>query len=228
MSSSSMKDIIKRETENWGRVSGSPHICKLLGFYDDNESVMLVSDLCTGGDLDALITSGVSSKSWDRRVTIPGVIYQILRGIHSCHSKGVIHGDIKPANVLLTTPWRLGISCKITDFGSSYYNENMQGCVYPLKYFCTPVFASPEQQQRRPCLTSAVDMWALGVIAHYLLTDSVEIDPERKFKYMSDDKARSLLRLLLNDDASERIDTKSALSHPWFKESLRFFSPHST
>jgi serine/threonine protein kinase len=41
--------------------------------------------------------------------------HSVAAGLAACHSRGVVHQDIRPANILLTTD---GVHCKVADFGS--------------------------------------------------------------------------------------------------------------
>ena len=41
------------------------------------------------------------------------ILYEIMKGVHYIHSKGIIHRDIKPLNILVSSDWEI----KISDFG---------------------------------------------------------------------------------------------------------------
>ncbi len=77
---------------------------------------------------------------------------------------GVVHRDVKPANVLLT----LEGSVKLTDFGIARA-LNTSGLTRTGETLGTPYYLSPEQALGRPA-TAASDIYALGVVAHELLT----------------------------------------------------------
>ena len=89
------------------------------------------------------------------------VLAQIARGLASLPE--VIHRDLKPENVLLHEgKW------KIADFGIARFIEEstsdrtLRGCLSPL-------YAAPEQWELKPC-NHATDIYALGCIAHFLLS----------------------------------------------------------
>lgn len=216
-----IRDMIDREVHNMNLISGAPHVCELIDSFEDEDSAYLIMELCSGGSLDDHIRTGRVVRSWDTQTLVPGVVYQMLKAIASCHAKRVIHGDIKPDNFMLKQSWRKGILCKLIDFGSSYQVPVGVDGVYGMRYL-TPLYASPEQMRGGgSCVTFATDMWSLGIVTHHLLTDSPQVDPRTEFKYISDPLARSFLQDVLNTDPSGRVDSATALDHPWFKYSLK-------
>ena len=92
--------------------SKSPNVVELLDFYPKGNALVLVLELCAGGDLGALL--GVAPRASGPSVTCAkSVAAQILRGVAACHAMRVAHRDVKPGNVLVAADGTL----KLADFG---------------------------------------------------------------------------------------------------------------
>lgn len=95
---------------------------------------------------------------------VRSIIGQMALALHAAHEAGVVHRDVKPANVLLTDD---GV-VKLTDFGIARATAS-SGLTKTGEMLGTPHYLSPEQALGRSA-TSASDLYALGVVAHELLT----------------------------------------------------------
>ena len=95
---------------------------------------------------------------------VRSIVGQMALALNAAHEAGVIHRDIKPANVLLTED---GV-VKLTDFGIARA-ANASGLTKTGEVLGTPHYLSPEQALGRTA-TAASDLYALGVVAHELLT----------------------------------------------------------
>ncbi|MBI4748432.1 MAG: SUMF1/EgtB/PvdO family nonheme iron enzyme [Acidobacteria bacterium] len=91
---------------------------------------------------------------------------QILEGLDQIHSEGVMHLDLKPENVLLTSRDAEAAEVKITDYGLA----ELVGIIRQTGG--TPAYMSPESlSQTQPSILS--DLWAVAVIGYELLTGTV-------------------------------------------------------
>jgi len=93
------------------------------------------------------------------------VLYQMAQGLAYSHAQGIVHGDIKPANCLVTSSGTV----KIMDFGvcrcvKMKIEESDKGLI-----FGTPQYTSPEVLRGDPIHVGS-DIYALGVMAYQLLT----------------------------------------------------------
>lgn len=94
------------------------------------------------------------------------LIASLASGLHEAHVVGVIHRDIKPANILVN---RCG-QCKLADFGLSKLNA-VSDLTQAGQLVGSVHYMAPEQfQGRRAQVTSAADLFSLGVVFYELLT----------------------------------------------------------
>lgn len=94
----------------------------------------------------------------------------VARAVHHAHQHGVLHRDLKPANILLDeagVPW-------LTDFGLATLLDTDSGLTQANSIAGTPEYMSPEQSAgRRSEISTATDVWSLGVIFYQMLTGRV-------------------------------------------------------
>ena len=101
---------------------------------------------------------------------------QVARALDKAHALGIIHRDLKPENIFLTTR-EDGTPCvKLLDFGIAKLKESAdEAGLFKAtgtgQIFGTPLYMSPEQTKAElDKISPQTDIWALGIIAHRLLT----------------------------------------------------------
>ncbi|MEH1102206.1 serine/threonine-protein kinase [Micromonospora sp. CPCC 205561] len=118
----------------------------------------IVMELAEGETLAAHLRVG----PLDWRIAVR-VCAEVSAALAAAHSHGIVHRDVKPANVILTPA-----GVKVLDFGiaapSGTPDQSPEGMVVG-----TPAYLAPEQLDRAPA-TPAADMYALGVLLYYCLT----------------------------------------------------------
>lgn len=87
------------------------NIVKLYEYFETQKHILLVTEICAGGDL----LNYVRKRRQLKEDVAKSVFKQIIEGIGYCHSKNILHRDIKLDNILLA--WNGEI--KIGDFGVS-------------------------------------------------------------------------------------------------------------
>ncbi|RXN00823.1 Serine/threonine-protein kinase H1 [Acipenser ruthenus] len=218
------REVCESELRVLRRVSHC-NIIQLIEVLESQECVYMVMELATGGELfDRIIAKGSFT---ERDAT--QVLQMVLDGVKYLHSLGISHRDLKPENLLYYHP---GIDSKIlvTDFGLA--NSGNKGGDWSMRTTCgTPEYIAPEILLRKP-YTSAVDMWALGVITYILLSGSMPFEDENrtrlyrmilkgKYSFVGDpwpsisNLAKDYINRLLTVDPSERMTATQALKHPW-------------
>ena len=130
----------------------------------------LVLELVPGGDLENHVYAhGVRppamAAEWGR---------QLAAGLAAAHAAGLVHRDVKPANVLLTA----GGEAKLTDFGLA---RDLVGgsATRPGKLLGTLEFMAPEQVADAPTAGPPADVYGLGATLFWVLTGRLPFDPAR-------------------------------------------------
>jgi calcium-dependent protein kinase len=85
----------------------------LQGVFEDEHSIHLVMELCTGGGILDRMNEGTLTEA-----RVAAIIRSVLRFIAQCHAKGIIYRDVKPDNFLFLTPDE-DSPIRATDFGLS-------------------------------------------------------------------------------------------------------------
>ncbi|MDG4838983.1 serine/threonine-protein kinase [Micromonospora sp. WMMD967] len=118
----------------------------------------IVMELAEGETLAAHLRAG----PLDWRISVR-VCAEVAAALAAAHAEGIVHRDVKPANVMLTPA-----GVKVLDFGIAV----PAGTPDPLPdgiVVGTPAYLAPEQLDGEPA-TPAADMYALGVLLYYSLT----------------------------------------------------------
>ena len=102
------------------------------------------------------------------------IAIQTAQGLQAAHEKGIVHRDIKGAN-LMVTPQRL---VKVMDFGLAQLAEQSR-LTKTATILGTPAYMSPEQAQRLPT-DRRTDVWSLGVVIYEMMTGRLPFEGERQ------------------------------------------------
>lgn len=137
-----------------------PAVVGVQNFFRANDTVYLVMDYLQGASLQDYIV--VARQRQQRHVlqegTIRALFDEVLRGLRIVHQHGLLHLDIKPANILITDDNR----AVLIDFGAARQALQRDGA-YPRPMY-TPGFAAPEMYRRAAAgqLGPWTDLYAIG------------------------------------------------------------------
>jgi len=203
-----------------------PLVVKLEDVYESSDSVHLVLEHLEGGELYDLI----SQRGEIGEAEAVGLVRQLLEAVSYLHSNGVIHGDLKPANVVFER--KGGNVLKLIDFSAARRLDQKQ----PISGLQgTLTYLTPEAHLG--CCTDKADLWSIGVITFAMLcgrspwrsSDNAQIKRDimagEIFLYPPkwgplSAEAKKFIKLLLQVNPRRRPSAAEALEHPWLQAPL--------
>ena len=168
--------LLKFKTEaNIYLMLNHPNIVSLKDFIIKKKSFYLVQEYIDGQNLGQYIEN--VSGPIPTEVSI-AMMNDILKAIDYAHNKkiplegydGILHLDIKPANILISNKGEI----KIIDYGISQGGNEKRA----KQIMGTPIFMAPEQLDIDKDLDKRTDIYALGILLHVMLTAG---KPYRKY-----------------------------------------------
>eukprot|EP00118_Oscarella_pearsei_P003869 m.16065 g.16065 ORF g.16065 m.16065 type:complete len:601 (+) comp26726_c0_seq1:124-1926(+) len=220
---SSRQDIL-RELEAMELARGHPRLLQLHDAVESTKQVGIVTELVRGGELFEYL----AEKDAFEESEAVEFMSQLLDGISFLHSRKVVHLDLKPENILLLESSCVS-SIKLIDFGLArkLEGEDFTGLLG------TAEFVAPEVVNYEP-LSTATDMWAIGVIAFIILSGLSpflgETDQETfqnvsacNFEFFDESfadqkisaEAMNFIDHLLEKNPKKRLTADECLQHPW-------------
>jgi hypothetical protein len=149
-----------------------PAIASLYEVREDGNWLYLISELVRGEPLDKLIARGSLE---DRAIMEVGVA--LCDALEHAHARGVVHRDMKPANVIVLARAdgaRERVAAKLTDFGSACI-AGEDGLTRTGDVLGTLAYMAPEQSEGLQA-TAASDLYALALVLYEALSG---INPRR-------------------------------------------------
>jgi serine/threonine-protein kinase len=160
------RDRFLREARVVGQLS-HPNVITLhdMGIEESTQTPYLVMEYVEGLPLDRVLEKGTlpfpRACAW---------VAHAAEALDAAHKRGVIHGDVKPANILITADGKV----KLTDFGMARVAKRDSGDS-PL--LGTPAYWCPEQIMGRP-QDARSDIFSLGVVLYEMVTGTKPFEAE--------------------------------------------------
>ena len=216
-----------------------PNVVRLFEWFEATDSIWLIQEMCTGGELLSLVGNCTSREALT-------VIRQMLLGLAYLHDRGIIHRDVKLENCMFQSLEKDSV-VKIIDFGlagvvrqplspmepsstnKSQTPQNHTGKAGTAIYLAPELMIVP--LGKTPKYTTKCDMWSLGIAAYILLTSEHPFWDKRTpfldsqmhariftssadVSVISPESAADLVAKLLTVDVDLRLNAHEALMHP--------------
>ncbi|XP_015575815.1 MAP3K epsilon protein kinase 1 isoform X3 [Ricinus communis] len=202
------------------------NIVKYLGSSKTKTHLHIILEYVENGSLANIIKPNKFGPFPESLVAV--YIAQVLEGLVYLHEQGVIHRDIKGANILTTKEGLV----KLADFGVA--TKLTEADVNTHSVVGTPYWMAPEVIEMSG-VCAASDIWSVGCTVIELLTcvpPYYDLQPmPALFRIVQDDHPpipdslsldiTDFLRQCFKKDARQRPDAKTLLSHPWIQNSRR-------
>jgi calcium-dependent protein kinase len=209
-----------------------PNIVRLEEVYESHSEIYLVQELCVGGELFDRLDEQPDYHYTESQCA--RLVKQMLCSVRYCHSKGIIHRDLKLENFLFSTN-SADSELKMIDFGLSKhfkYGEVQHEAVG------TPYTVAPEVIHGS--YDERCDVWAIGVITYLLLSGDppfggcggpeslmqvrsnilagrFKFEPKEIWEHVSQD-AMDFIRKLLITDPTNRPTARTCQTDKWLHE----------
>lgn len=200
-----------------------PNVARMLEVFENKGNIFCVMEYAKEGDiLNLMKRKGPLPEDLARIIII-----QVAHGLKHCHSKRVLHRDIKLDNVLLCDNY----IAKICDFGISKVVKKGE----IIREDCgTPAYTAPEVVSGNGYSGFQADVWSLGIMLFVMVTGKVPFKDQTKsleilhqlikkgeFSFPNNvvlsDNLKDLISKMLIVDPEKRIKIDEIIDHPWFK-----------
>ena len=208
---------IKNEVKIMQKLRYHKGVIKLLEAFENEKYYFIIMENIIGGNLfNAINKMGKLPESLARNI-----FKQLIETVQYIHSKGIVHRDIKPDNILLN----LNNQIKLCDFGVS--KEIKKGTL--ISDSCgTPAFIAPEILKDDPYDPYMTDIWSCGVVLYAMVSGFFPFAGNNenelhknilsgkfpKIKNISKE-LNDLINKILELNPKKRISINDILNHPW-------------
>jgi eukaryotic-like serine/threonine-protein kinase len=154
-----LRERFRREALTAARLSAEPHVVTIFDVGEHDGRPFTVMEYLPGGTLAERLTGPVEparALAW---------LADAAEALDVAHRHGVVHRDVKPANLLFDSSDRI----QVVDFGIARLVDETLGMTAPGTILGTAGYLAPEQASGRET-TAASDRYALAVVAYELLT----------------------------------------------------------
>jgi len=151
-----------------------PNILTIYDYGEEKGTAYIVMEYVAGGTLKTHLAG--EPMEWPDAATL---ILPLGRALEYAHSEGIVHRDVKPANILMARPdWPL-----LADFGLVKLLGRQRGITQPGVSIGTPAYFSPEQAGGEE-VDHRTDVYGLGIVLYELLTGRLPFEAHSPIEMM--------------------------------------------
>ena len=226
-SSQTSKESAQRECDIQTKLS-HPYIMHIEEVKEEKDLKIIVMKWAKTGTIEEIYQNIKQSKcQFASLIQTAKIMFRILLAIEYLHKSLILHGDIKPRNIVLTNTDDDPIP-QIIDFGFARKIEQSELC------HCTklsPIYAAPEQLLQEGH-SFAADIYSVGATFKYMVTGEHPLKNEAEYQIMAkkihnisfadieNQSLRSLIRGMMNPFPEKRLDIVSCIHSDFFVEVL--------
>ncbi len=155
-----LRERLVREAKAAGKLS-HPNIVTIYDVGTEGDIDYIAMEYLEGTTLEDLIRK----KSVTNFRIVAKMLRQVCSALDYAHKMGIIHRDVKPANIMVLD----GFDVKVTDFGIARFESGAMSMTQTGIAMGTPYYIAPEQL-RGEAVDRRCDIFSLGVVAYELLT----------------------------------------------------------
>jgi len=158
---------VAREAQVLERAArNNPNVPRVFDRWFDGEREFLVLEHITGTPLGELLQAGsAQGKPYFAPEESHRMVLGLVRGLFTLHRNGICHGDLKPANLVVTRNNRLAM----IDFGSAWSGPLRRGT----RDRGTMGYAAPEQWREEVLVDERADQFSVSAILYQMLTNEL-------------------------------------------------------
>ena len=169
-------DLVQRRFTREARAVAAVDHPHIIPVYDAGEAggVLYIAMRFVAGDDLRVIVAREGGLRAHRAAT---VISPVASALDAAHGAGLVHRDVKPANILVDAAPGRPPHVYLSDFGLARGMKSVSGLTQAGQFLGTPDYSAPEQISGRE-VDGRADQYALGCVAYALLTGSVPFKRE--------------------------------------------------